>query len=218
MKSILIGAALLSLAVSAPACEDHHGGQAQMQSKHAKMHKDKGGGHDCKECKLGRGGKGGGGMSPQGMKGRAWGRGGAGGGAMGGHGMRRAMFGPAQQGLQQKVMMKGHMLMMHAAALKLTPAQQDEIKKALHDANKKNNTLTAEIDNLKIDIHAGLAEEKIDAAKLKNLIDKKHAAKAKSAKLWVEAQASMQGVLNKEQLEEIRAFRYGLKEEDESAE
>lgn len=154
----------------------------------------------CKSCQL-RSGGGGGGQRHQILK-RSWIQKGS------RHGHHKGVH------LDKVVMKKGHLLLKYRGELDLTPDQQDKIKGALGNAKKKGNTLKAVIENLKIDIRAAMDTEKIDAAAVKRLIDKKYAAKAKLAKGYVDAQAAMQNVLTRDQLQDLRDYRYGIDDED----
>ena len=217
-------------------CKSHKGGKSCKSHKGGEHHAK--GGKPCKACKL-RGGSGGSGGGHHGMKAggggasggfggprrmmkHRWvqkgGRGGGGSFGRGGKRWGRGGYKHKKAGLDKMVLMKGHMLLKHRTELDLTPEQQDKITKALADVKKKGNTLKAQIDNYKIDIHMAMRSEKMDASAVKRLIDKKYAAKTKLAKTYVDVQAAMQKVLSKEQLEDIREYRYGLNDDDDENE
>ncbi len=191
MMRVLLGAILLTLASAIPS-------QA------------------CKACKM-KGGGGGGSAGAGGNFSQGGGEGGGGGGGFqrgprgGGSG---GFHGGGRQGRmghhESKGTMLGHRLLIHRNDLELTPAQQDKIKAIMRDTKKKANTHKAVIENLKIDIHAGMGTGSTDGSAVKRLVDKKYAEKAKLSKLYVDAQVAFENVLTKEQSNDIRDHRYGL--------
>ncbi len=98
-----------------------------------------------------------------------------------------------------KLKKKAKMLWKHKEYLELTEKQIDQIKEAKRSAIKKMIMLKAEVDVTKVDLKAEMWSDMIDTAAVNKLIDKKYDTKNKIAKEYVNAIASFQKTLNKEQ-------------------
>lgn len=91
------------------------------------------------------------------------------------------------------------MLYWHRDSLKITEEQMDQIKDIKKAATKKLIKLRADKDIVKVDLKSEMWEEMIDVDRVNDLIEQKYSIKTTTSKVYVQAVADIQQVLNEEQ-------------------
>lgn len=107
-------------------------------------------------------------------------------------------------GLHEKLFGKAERILAHAQDIELTDAQEAAVKKIKDETKKSMIRANAEIEVLKIDIHAALREAKTDRKAVDALIDKKYAAKKDLAKKLASAFADLKETLSESQWKSLK--------------
>ena len=100
-----------------------------------------------------------------------------------GHGMMKHKMvhgkhsGMKKAGLEEKLAMKGRMILANAEKLDLTDGQAEKIRAILAEAKKKAIRTKADVEIIMVDVHTELHKKEPSKAALHELIEKKYAAK-----------------------------------------
>ena len=124
--------------------------------------------------------------------------------ALAGHAYGGKDSGYYHSGLKEKFFHKAHFYLEHQEELGLSEEQVDQIKALKIEVKKNMIRQGAEIDILKIDIHAGLREKQPDVDALHKLIDQKYNIKKTKAKTLVSSIVQVKSILTEEQSEKSK--------------
>ena len=106
--------------------------------------------------------------------------------------------------LEEKMLMKVHMIMKNQEELNLSEDQIESIKNLKVNTKKELIKKNAEIDILCVDIKSKLWEEIIDIKEINKLVDKKYALKKEKTKSLIAACAKIKKTLSKEQKQNLK--------------
>ena len=113
---------------------------------------------------------------------------------------------------------KAHFLLENASEIGLTDDQVAKIKAQKYALKKSKIKKSADIKIFALDIKEELGKDTVDLNNLKNMIDKKYAAKAEKAKELAEAYVNLKNILTKEQQKKLKDLcaggKYGKKMEE----
>ena len=114
--------------------------------------------------------------------------------------------------LGEKFCKKVKMVMKYRKELDLTKDQEEKIKKLKFDTKKAQIKRCAEIDVKKVEIHAEMWMDKMNTAKINELIEEKYDLKKEKAKAYVAAIAQLKSILTEKQQDELTTLY--LKDKD----
>ena len=106
--------------------------------------------------------------------------------------------------LEKKFSSKAHFILENEDELDLSDKQVGEIKELKIKTKKDLIRVNAEIDILALDMKAEMWKDSIDTNAVNKLIDKKYDFKKEKAKSLIAARAALNGILTKEQKEEMK--------------
>ena len=120
------------------------------------------------------------------------------------HGM--GCQGKGKSGLDKKIFMKAHMLLMNEDELGLTDEQVTKIKNLKMGTKKSLIKQEAEIALLGVDIKSKLWEDTIDVAAITPLVNKKYELKKQKTLSIITAYAQLKNILTAEQKEKMKGL------------
>ena len=116
-------------------------------------------------------------------------------------------------GLEDKVMMKLHMIFEHKDDIGLTDKQMDQIKVLKIAMKKELIRKNADIEIVALDINVMLYDDKIDTDKINVMIGQKYELKKAKTKLLVKAYAGLKDILTAKQKDQLKEIYRSMKKD-----
>lgn len=114
--------------------------------------------------------------------------------------------GDVKLGLEEKFVMKAHLIMDNSQELGITEDQLAKIRDIKMKTKKMLIMKEAEIDVIELDIKSGLWQDNVDMAAIGLLVAKKYELEKEKAIGIVEACIAIKGILNPEQMSKLKAM------------